>query len=73
MLWFICWLLMVADSPSSHRRIMTEERDYIETSLGANREHELAIRKVLFCTIPLVVAVTCILLENKYLTIHVCF
>ncbi|XP_070533110.1 sialin-like [Ptychodera flava] len=33
-LWFIIWMILVYETPSSHPRISQEEREYIEKSLG---------------------------------------
>ncbi len=33
--WFLLWILMVSNSPASHPRISSEERDYIETSIAS--------------------------------------
>ncbi len=35
--WFIAWMLLVADSPAQHPRISQSERNYIETSIGATK------------------------------------
>ena len=34
--WLILWTLLVADSPSEHRRISAIEREYIETSISCS-------------------------------------
>ncbi|XP_077983131.1 sialin-like isoform X2 [Glandiceps talaboti] len=35
--WFILWMFLVADTPAKHKRISTEEREYIQNALAEER------------------------------------
>eukprot|EP00043_Microstomoeca_roanoka_P000892 m.29807 g.29807 ORF g.29807 m.29807 type:complete len:547 (-) comp10552_c0_seq2:219-1859(-) len=54
-LWFVGWMLVVADSPSTHSRITPEERDYIEGSIAAvqGRKRDVPVPwKGIFTSLP---------------------
>lgn len=36
-IWFIVWMIFVHDTPAQHPRISTEERNYIEKSIGVKQ------------------------------------
>ena len=37
-LWFIPWLTFIHESPAVHPRILPEEKEYIETSIGSAQD-----------------------------------
>jgi len=42
-IWSVAWFLLVFDSPSQHPRISTEERRYIEDSIGTTATTKVMI------------------------------
>lgn len=42
-LWMILWAFFGASSPADHKHIMSEERNYIETSLGQVDDAEVRL------------------------------
>lgn len=46
LLWFLAWMILVADSPDQHRHISEAEREYIKRSIGVSDE-SAARKKVL--------------------------
>ncbi|EGD78838.1 hypothetical protein PTSG_01814 [Salpingoeca rosetta] len=53
--WFVFWMLLIADSPAKHKRISAEERDYIMGSISAvqgKQEHVPTPWKAIFTSVP---------------------
>ncbi|XP_064597334.1 sialin-like [Liolophura sinensis] len=51
-LWFVVWMFMVADTPAKHSTISTEERDFIEQSIGSKPQRERTPWLGIFTSMP---------------------
>ncbi|XP_065191709.1 sialin-like [Sycon ciliatum] len=40
LIWCVAWFALAADSPSSHKRISTEEKNYIQTSIASSQSDQ---------------------------------
>lgn len=64
-IWFVCWMLLVHDSPSQHPRISASERAYIESSIG-HRQPGIATPWLQIARSPAVWAVTIAHFANNW-------
>jgi sugar phosphate permease len=48
-IWCLLWWLLMTDSPQTHPYISDEERDYITSSLGQDKEEVTQKVNALFC------------------------
>ncbi|XP_060519810.1 vesicular glutamate transporter 2-like isoform X4 [Cylas formicarius] len=56
LIWCLFWTCLSADSPATHKTITTEERKYIEISLGQENDHMMEEKsipwKAIFTSVP---------------------